>query len=222
MGMLSGKEIERQRGAGRLVIEPALPGPNPNSFNLRLGEQILLYKKTEPLLRWWENQYAHWYFKKLSDPLLTYQAPASVYGPQPLIEPLDMAVEEETLALTIPAYEHGRIERGGLLLYPGMLYLGHTLEYTETKGYVPCIEGRSSVGRLGMQIHVTAGFGDCQFRGDWCLEITVMHALRVYSGVAVCQIAYQTLEGEETPYAGRYQDQRGPKPSGLWKDFRPK
>ena len=52
------------------------------------------------------------------------------------------------------------IPETGLILEPGILYIGMTKEYTKTSGpYVPMIEGRSSIGRLGIRIHVTAGFG---------------------------------------------------------------
>ena len=75
---------------------------------------------------------------------------------------LDMAVSEPTAELSIP--------ESGLVLRPGKLYLGQTIEYTETFGYIPVLEGRSSIGRLGLHIHVTAGWGDNGFKGNWTLE----------------------------------------------------
>ena len=77
---------------------------------------------------------------------------------------LDMKLENTAHEITIP--------EEGLLLEPNKLYLGRTLEYTRTEGLVPMLEGRSSVGRLGMFIHVTAGFGDVGFSGFWTLEIS--------------------------------------------------
>lgn len=220
MGMLSGREIERQRKQGNIVIEPTERGPNPNSFNLRLADRLLIYQKTEPILRWWEARYAAW-LERCADAgaLAASWRPST---PPPFTAPLDMAKPEPVVELVIPPYPTG------LVLFPGMLYLGCTMEYTETEGFVPFIEGRSSVGRLGMQIHVTAGFGDCGFKGDWTCEITVMHSLRVYPNVEIAQIAYSELvdgvEPSKNPdsYTGKYQGQRGPKPSGLWKDFLPK
>jgi len=206
--VLSGKEIQRQRGAGKIVIEPALGQANANSYNLRLGPQILIYKKTAPLLAYWADQYDQW-LRTVANSVVGYILDLD---PPPFCEPLDMAVEEETVALEIPSGK-------GLVLWPGMLYLGHTLEYTETHGFVPCIEGRSSVGRLGMCVHATAGFGDVGFRGDFTLEMSMIHALRVYPGTAVCQIAYYPVEGETEEYQGKYQGQRGPKASRLWKEF---
>jgi len=204
--VLSGREIQRQRGAGKIVIEPALDQANANSYNLRLGPQILIYQKTAPLLAYWADQYDLWRRAQSSG----FQW--VTLDPPPFCEPLDMAVEEATVALEIPPGK-------GLVLWPGMLYLGHTLEYTETHGFVPCIEGRSSVGRLGMCVHATAGFGDVGFCGDFTLEMSMIHALRVYPGTAVCQLAYYPVEGETEDYRGKYQGQRGPKASRLWKEF---
>src|SRR5262245_9304557 len=123
---------------------------------------------------------------------------------------LDMAVDNPHRRLRIPP--------AGLVLRPGVLYLGATAEYTEPFGLVPCIEGRSSIARLGLCVHVTAGFGDCAFCGTWTLELTVVHPLRVYAGVQVCQIAYSQVQGQQQPYQGKYQKQTGPRPSGLWKE----
>ena len=113
-----------------------------------------------------------------------------------------------------------RIPPEGLVLQPGRLYLGRTLEYTETLGMVPMLEGRSSVGRLGLFVHVTAGFGDIGFRGYWTLEISCIQPVRIYAGVEICQIFYHTVQGEYDSYeAGKYQGNEGIQPSMLWKDF---
>lgn len=124
---------------------------------------------------------------------------------------LDMRRKNEVQEISIPDE--------GLRLSPGVLYLGETEEYTETPQHVPHIEGRSSVGRLGMQVHVTAGFGDTGFCGKWTLEITVVHPLVVYAGTAVCQIAYSTTLGAITPYKGKYAGQLGAMPSRLFQDY---
>jgi dCTP deaminase len=113
------------------------------------------------------------------------------------------------------------IDPDGLLLMPGQLYLGSTVEYTESHGVVPLIEGRSSIARLGMSIHASAGFGDLGFSGHWTLEITVTKPVIVYPGMAVAQIFYHTVKGavERTYHSGKYQSNEGVQPSMLWKDF---
>lgn len=162
----------------------------------------------------------------------------ALLGKQIVIEPFDenqlnpnsynlrlhnelMVYEDETLDMkkenrgkTIP------IPEDGLQLEPLKLYLGRTLEYTKTDGYVPMLEGRSSIGRLGLFIHVTAGFGDVGFAGFWTLEMFCVHPIRIYPNVEVCQIYYHTIEGDYEPYAsGKYQNNEGIQPSLLFQDF---
>ncbi len=116
--------------------------------------------------------------------------------------------------------EH-EIGEGGVWLRPGNLYLCHTEEYTETHRHVPVIDGRSSVARLGISIHLTAGRGDVGFCGQFTLEITVVKPVVVYAGVEICQMTYHTVEGDVAPYSGKYLRSRGPVASRLWKDFTP-
>src|SRR5216684_4305252 len=61
----------------------------------------------------------------------------------------------------------------GYVLLPNKVYLAQTSEYTATDYHIPQIEGRSSWGRLGLDIHATAGFGDIGFHGYWTLELSV-------------------------------------------------
>lgn len=125
---------------------------------------------------------------------------------------LDMKVPQTGKIIEIP--------ESGLLLKPGVLYLGRTYEYTETKNFVPMLEGRSSIGRLGLYIHVTAGFGDVGFAGYWTLEIQCVQPIVIYPMVEVCQIYYHTIQGEYSPYtSGKYQNNTGIQPSLLFKDF---
>lgn len=111
------------------------------------------------------------------------------------------------------------IPEEGIILNPGRLYLGRTLEYTETRDYIPMIEGRSSIGRLGMFIHVTAGFGDVGFCGCWTLEISCIQPVRIYSGIEICQIFYHEIAGEFKEYDGKYQNNRGIQESMMFKDL---
>lgn len=117
-------------------------------------------------------------------------------------------------------YERILIPEEGLVLQPGVLYLGRTEEYTRTDGVVPMLEGRSSIGRLGLFVHVTAGFGDVGFSGFWTLEMQVVMPVRIYPGIEICQIYYHTLEGEyETYSSGKYQNNKGIQPSLSWRDY---
>lgn len=91
---------------------------------------------------------------------------------------------------------HFEIPEEGYILEPGQLYLGVTLEYTETHAHVPFLEGKSSTGRLGIDIHATAGKGDVGFCGNWTLEISCKLPVRVYAGMPVGQLIYFPVEGE--------------------------
>lgn len=145
---------------------------NPNSYNLRLHNELLAY--TNPIL--------------------------------------DMKHENFT--------EHIVIPQTGLTLQPNRLYLGRTVEYTKTNNLVPMLEGRSSIGRLGLFIHVTAGFGDVGFAGYWTLEIFCIQPITIYPHVEVCQIYYHTIEGDFDTYSdGKYQNNKGIQPSLLYRDF---
>jgi dCTP deaminase len=125
---------------------------------------------------------------------------------------LDLKKEHKVKTVLIP--------QEGLVLEPGKLYLGRTVEYTKTEKLVPMIEGRSSIGRLGLFIHITAGFGDVGFRGFWTLEIFCVQPIRIYAGVEICQIFYHTIEGEYVNYASsKYQNNQGIQPSLLYKEF---
>ena len=119
-----------------------------------------------------------------------------------------------------PTVKHIHIPEEGYVLEPGKLYLVRTQEYTRTSRFVPMLEGRSSVGRLGLYIHVTAGFGDVGFNGYWTLEMHCLQPIRIYSGVEICQIYYHTIDGEFDTYSsGKYANNNGIQGSQLYKDF---
>ena len=96
-----------------------------------------------------------------------------------------------------------------------------TAEHTYTSNFVPGIEGRSSVARLGISIHATAGFGDVGFNGTWTLEVSVIKPVRIYRNMRICQIFFEELSSEvdwEGRYAGKYNDQSLPRPSGIFEE----
>lgn len=90
---------------------------------------------------------------------------------------------------------HFKIPAEGFVLQPGILYLGVTKEYTETHAHVPFLEGKSSTGRLGINIHATAGKGDVGFCNTWTLEISCIHPVRIYAGMPVGQLIYFPVIG---------------------------
>jgi dCTP deaminase len=113
----------------------------------------------------------------------------------------------------------------GMLFMPDELYLGVTEEYTETHEHVPFLEGKSSAGRLGVDIHATAGKGDVGFCNYWTLEISVKKPVRLYAGMPIGQLIYFPVQGKvSVPYARKKSakyNERNPKPveSMMWKNF---
>ena len=160
--ILSGKEILKHMGKEIIITPFDEKRINPNSYNLSLADELLVYEQDE----------------------------------------LDMKKPNPTKQIVIP--------EEGLLLEPNRLYLGRTNEFTKTDRYVPMLEGRSSTGRLGLFIHVTAGFGDIGFAGYWTLEIFCVQPVRIYPNVEICQIYYHDIDGEYDLYSsGKYQNNSG-------------
>ncbi|GAA2695145.1 dCTP deaminase [Streptomyces lunalinharesii] len=107
---------------------------------------------------------------------------------------------------------------GGYVLQPGELYLGHTLERVGSDTFVPLLFGRSSVGRLGLFVEITAPIGDIGFHGQWTLMLSPIRPLRVYAGMKIGQIMFFVATGTVAPYRGKYQAATGPRPSCYWQD----
>lgn len=102
------------------------------------------------------------------------------------------------------------IPEEGYELQPGKLYLGTTIERIYTDKFKPAINGRSSGGRLGLDVHKCAGFGDVGFNGQWTLEIEVIHPTVIKPGLEIAQISFDTLCGDTVyQYNGRYNNQVG-------------
>jgi dCTP deaminase len=120
--------------------------------------------------------------------------------------------------------EHFEIPDEGFLLMPDKFYLGVTEEYTESHAHIPFLEGKSSTGRLGIDIHATAGKGDVGFCGNWTLEISVKMPVRVYAGMPIGQLIYFPADGEilvpyNTKKNAKYSGQPNrPVESMMWKN----
>jgi len=168
------------------------------------GKEILKRKDQDIIIEPFnENQVnPNSYNLRLHNELMVYES-----------SPLDMKENNSAKKIIIP--------EDGLLLDSRKLYLGRTVEYTETHNLVPMLEGRSSVGRLGLFVHVTAGFGDVGFKGYWTLEIFCVQPIKIYPSVEICQIFYHSVEGDVDPYkSGKYQGNKDIQASMLYKDFK--
>ncbi|MFO1021199.1 MAG: dCTP deaminase [Planctomycetales bacterium] len=169
-----------------------------SEIKAELGKSIVIEPFEEKLLN--PNSYN----LRLHDELIVYEE---------LI--LDMKRPNRHRRLQIPPE--------GLVLTPNQLYLGRTVERTETYNLVPMLEGRSSIGRLGLFVHITAGFGDVGFKGYWTLEMFAVQPIRVYAGVPICQIFYHDIRGAVTEYQSeKYQNNQDIQPSMMFKEWQNK
>lgn len=124
-----------------------------------------------------------------------------------------------------PSYKIIDIPEDGLVLEPGELYLGSINEYLESPKYVPNLDGRSSVGRLGIFIHVTAGRGDVGYCGNFTMEIVVVRPVRVYVGMPIGQLTFQKTTRVDVKYnkkkSAKYNSKNpDPMPSQMWRNFK--
>lgn len=125
---------------------------------------------------------------------------------------LDMKINNTCKEIIIPD--------DGLILYPGQLYLGSTVEKTCTNKYIPMIEGRSSIARLGIFVHITAGLGEAGFDGHWTLEITCIKPIRIYPYIEICQLYFNEIIGEiELCRSTKYQNSKEALPSKMYEEF---
>jgi len=186
-GILSDTAILAALDKGDIQIDPFVPEHvNITSYDLTLGTGVSVY-------RTWvaEDQAAMSTFpgcEKDGGHLIPHQGHSGVYlnpsfsghdSKRPL-DTLDYQIDPEV----------------GWILKPGIGYLMHTQESIGTSKYNPILDGKSSIGRLFIQVHATAGYGDPGFDGQYTLEVIVQHPVRVYPGMRFCQIRFHTIAGE--------------------------
>jgi len=200
-GILTGDEINAMHAIGAIEIDPFDKRClNAVSVDLHLGENVAIYTAVA------RESLEDALFYKSTDPYLHANGV------------LDSRAEN-------PVYRF-KISEHGLTLTPGVLYLMHTLERVSTKRFVPVLDGKSSIGRLGIKVHETAGYGDPGFDGQYTLEVTCVHPVRIYAGMRFCQMRFHTLVGAvelygikpyKSNYIGAFAE--GPVPSRSFKQF---
>lgn len=205
MSILTDQRIREAVNGGSIQITPFNPEHvNPTSYDLTLGDEVAVY--------------SDWVYTGRN----VYGGPVEGYvedgsGFSAYHRALDVRNE--------PDVQKFKIDPGlGWVLYPGIGYLMCTNERIHTKKFVPILDGKSSLARLFVQVHATAGFGDPGFDGQFTLEVIVQHPIRVYPGMRICQIRFQEYEGTvERPYnqTGHYTGEaaRGAIPSQAWRQF---
>jgi dCTP deaminase len=192
---LTASEIVNQMDQGRIIIDPFQEAQlNPNSYNVRIGDELGVYIHAETAGM--EEMVRECFAQDLPLPATR----------------LDCRRDNPLIYLTMP--------EKGALLHPGKLYLGATVERTATPYHVPVIDGRSSLARLGVKVHVTGGFGDIGFKGNWTLEIEVTEPVRIYPFMQFAQIGFHEPTGSiEMTYQGKYQGDTRPTSSRIHKEI---
>lgn len=108
-------------------------------------------------------------------------------------------------------YDEIDLDRTQFILGPDDFILGSTYEYcsNNAKDLVPMIEGLSSLGRYGLSVHQTAGFGDIGFCGNWTLELSCKRPIILKPRMRIAQLFWLKTESTLLRYKGRYQNQSG-------------
>jgi len=115
---------------------------------------------------------------------------------------------------------HFKIRKNGFTLKPGYLYLAHTLEKIGSDYYVTSLIGRSTIGRLGMWLQVTADLGHLGSHHNWTLEIKVVQPLRIYSKMLIGQVTFWKVVGNTSyKYSGKYATDIKSEPSRIKVEF---
>lgn len=196
--ILTGPEIRKQIELGNIEVDPFVPEHvNPASVDLTLGDEVLEYAVQHV---------------PLSEALDLPPRARKPYGYR--AQPLDAKKEQATFKQ--------KIYPEGIVLEPGRLYLMHTVERVRSKKFVCVLDGKSSLGRLGVSIHQTAGYGDPYFDGQYTMEVTCVLPVRLYAGMRVAQMRFHAVQGEIQEYAGNYVGEaaRGPVASRSWRQFK--
>lgn len=219
-GILSGDEIERQIANGNIRISPGYKPEhvNPASLDLTLGSKVAVYEEAVDFVYAGER-YAY------AEGTKDHRAHAgkklgNLPSPSDWMYPRSDCILSAKSRHDVLTFE---MAPTGWLLKPGIGYLMHTAERISTNDFVPVLDGKSSLGRLFMTAHVTAGYGDPGFDGQYTLEVVVTQPVIVYPGMRFCQIRFHTLVGKRLNYGGmgHYTGAlaEGPIPSMSWKQF---
>ena len=180
--ILSDKTIKKEIANGKynLYLRFDEKYLNPVSVDLTLAPEFKTYTKETKICKW--NELPEWViYNKLFNEY--------VPGQYKYEDCLDVKVKAETQTLSIP--------KEGFVLMPGEVYLYAVNEKIGVKGNIRAkVEGKSSLGRLGLFIHVTAGFIDPGFEGSLVLELVATRPIKIYPDMKICQIEFARVEGE--------------------------
>lgn len=117
-------------------------------------------------------------------------------------------------------YKKIKLSDDGYMLQPKKLYLGSTVEEIGSDYYVTQLIGRSSVGRLGLFLQITASLGHFGSKHCWTLELKAVQPVRVYPNMKIGQVSFWTMNGsKDIEYEGKYQRYSMPHVSEFYKEL---
>lgn len=221
MSILTGERIKQCVKDGSISIEPFKEGlVQPNSVDLTLGDEVRVYQEFVSL----KNPQGTDSYNVSRGMQAVVLPPEQEYdrllveGVGPLWgnpEPPVLDAKRDNVSLSF------KMDSSGWMVKPGILYLMHTAEVLNSNVFVTQLNGKSSLARLGIIIHFTAGYGDVGFKGQYTLEVSGIHPVRIYPGMKVAQAVFYTTDGPVTEYSGNYvgETARGAQPSRSWKQF---
>jgi len=228
MSVLTGAEIQRELDAGRIVIDPF----NPEQLNLKgisydltlmpklavmtniavmgaLGRAIGTEDRASMCIDGIDPAYEHvqWLYEQVRESLLAENARGDFSN---------CGVIDPRKPPELFTYD---LEQCPIMV-PGVLYLASTVEKAGSDHYEPILHGKSSLARLGLSVHETAGLGEPGWKYQWTLEMTCSHPIRLYPNMRIAQIVFETVHGEIKPYEGNYVNQAGPTASKMGNYFK--
>lgn len=220
MAILSGAMIHKAVKAGDIEIDPFEEKLlNPASIDLRLGNKVAVYTNWVGVKADMQDSIA-WDVRGLEPKV--YAGEQVWNGELLKVWPGSVSVKDKPKVATF-IIDHEQ----GWLLKPGILYLMHTVESVRSYTYNPVLDGKSSCARLGIMAHITAGFGDLGYQGQYTLEVLAAHPIIVFPGMRFCQMRFHEIcHDEEAPppdyqKSGNYTGaaSMGPVPSMVYKQF---
>lgn len=198
--ILSDTAIRNAVECGAINIDPFTETQlNITSYDLTLGDEVRVYK--------------HWVTQTSEH---SHVSSENWFTPHP--QALDVRDEPETVAYKIDP-------KRGWVLNPGIGYLMCTRERVGSVKYNAVLDGKSSVGRLFLQVHSTAGYIDPGFFGQITLEVIAQHPVRVYAGMRIAQVRFHTISGDlgkTYDQVGHYvgEHSKGAVASQAWRQFK--
>lgn len=200
MAILTGSEIKRQIKERRIEISPYDEEKvQPNSYDISLGDKVSYYSLTDYSIQVGQHNEATCFEK---------------YG---MLALNDISDTDCGFIRTIPVLDSKQnntmiintISDNGYVFLPNILYLVESSEEFWSDKFVSEVSGTSSLARLGITVHKTAGYSNLGHRFKWVLEVEVTHAVKVYKGMKIGQVYFHTTCGDnDIQYNGLYKDKQ--------------